>query len=117
MTNGDEVTQYDKHDGYYYQILLKGNINPIGRYHTRHEAVGEAAILARIVGRDFEITWMKSIWRRKDEPDICEQCGRKEWYLPLIGWQFHEEGKFCSSSCWKEFCEANGKDTEQVTQR
>lgn len=76
--------------------------HPHGQYETRHDAIGMAARFERILGGEFGVTWHESLWRKVDEPAVCDYCGFEEYYRPLVRWTFATDvdKRFCTTECF-----------------
>ena len=78
-----------------------------GDFETRHEAIGHAAVVARILGADeYDVRWHESMWTEHDDPVVCGYCGYEDWYSPQVGWTYAadcEDSPFCSRECWARY--------------
>lgn len=82
-----------------------------GDFETRHEAVGHAAIVGRIMDQETEVRWHESLWTEKDTPTVCGYCGYETHYLPLVRWVFDgrlDASPFCTKQCRARYEHENG---------
>lgn len=78
-----------------------------GDFETRHEAIGHAAIVARVLeADDYDVRWHESMYTERDDPVVCGYCGYEDWYMPQIRWVYPadcEDSPFCSRECWARY--------------
>lgn len=77
-----------------------------GEFDNRHEAIGHAAIVGRIMDEKTDVRWHESMWRELDEPTVCGYCNNETHYAPLVNWTFAtgvEASPFCSTECWARY--------------
>jgi hypothetical protein len=92
----------DHKTGLVYSYRLEGDQTFHGNYDTRHEAVGHATILGRLVDKDWHVRWHESMWTEREEPVECGYCGYETYYSPLVHWTLVadcEASPFCSTHC------------------
>lgn len=92
----------DRKTGILWSYRLESERMRHGNFDTRHEAIGHAVIIGRIMDEEYEVQWHESMWRERDEPMVCGYCGFETWYMPLVNWTFVadcEASPFCTTHC------------------
>lgn len=111
------MSRVERNTGYKFDLLDReaadegDSLAQIGGFDTRHSAVGAAAIYGRRFGYDYEVRAFESIWRKTEEPLVCDHCKHEEFYRPLVAWVFasgygedgDDGGAFCCKECHRRW--------------
>ena len=88
-----------------------------GKHATRHDAIGLAAIIERVMDEEVHVRAHESMWREREEPLVCDYCGSETWYMPIVAWVFEigtDAGPFCTRQCQARFWHGREEERQEA---